>query len=224
MLGLRAAIKLPLSFDPVRLARDVEALSGLSFATHTGPYHDGGWRGVGLIAHDGDMRDVSGARLPDQGSGRRSVKKTEAIKLCPYIEEVIDSFQCDKLDVRVLTLGPGQCIYEHRDLRESVDFGCARVHIPIVTDDRVISVIARKRHHWQPGEVWYGDYTFPHWVRNPTEIMRVHLVLDLVVNDWVRALFPTHYLALKQLRAIWRWYHFKMYWYLPEFRKGVGGL
>ena len=43
----------------------------------------------------------------------------------------------------------------------------------------------------QPGEAWYCDFSRWHWVENRSPIARVHLVCELVVNDWLRQLFPT---------------------------------
>ena len=42
---------------------------------------------------------------------------------------------------------------------------------------------------WKPGELWYGDFSFPHRLRNRGTEARVHLVLDLAVTPSIMALF-----------------------------------
>jgi len=39
----------------------------------------------------------------------------------------------------------------------------------------------------QEGEYWYLDLSRPHRVENRSQIDRVHLVIDCVLNDWLRA-------------------------------------
>jgi quercetin dioxygenase-like cupin family protein len=40
------------------------------------------------------------------------------------------------------------------------------------------------------GESWYVNFNLPHRVLNLGETARVHLVLDCVLNDWLRSQFP----------------------------------
>ncbi len=37
------------------------------------------------------------------------------------------------------------------------------------------------------GEAWYLDLNLRHTVRNRGDETRIHLVIDCVVNDWLRA-------------------------------------
>lgn len=213
MFGLEPALRLPLSFDACLLQGDLKALREEMTVRQPGPFHDGAWKGVALIARNSDMTDL-GYQNDDS-----TPSKTRALGACPYFERVIDTFECEKRGVRLLSLDPGGVIREHHDSTESVDFGFARVHIPIVTDPRIISVIAQRHYHWQPGEVWYGDYTFPHYVRNHTDVLRVHLMLDLRVNDWLKSLFPAEYLRHAKLRHLYRRYHRSLHWYFRGERK-----
>ena len=40
------------------------------------------------------------------------------------------------------------------------------------------------------GETWYFNVNFFHSVTNNSPLDRIHLVIDCVVNDWLRAFFP----------------------------------
>ena len=40
------------------------------------------------------------------------------------------------------------------------------------------------------GECWYINFNLPHRIHNRGTTDRVHLVIDCVLNDWLRAMFP----------------------------------
>ena len=41
------------------------------------------------------------------------------------------------------------------------------------------------------GEAWYLNFNLKHSVVNRSAEDRVHLVIDCVLNDWLREFFPT---------------------------------
>jgi hypothetical protein len=156
-------------------------------------HHDGGWSAIGLISHEGNPNELR--RLPGK------YVKTPALTLAPYLESIIDSFQCDKERVRLMALQPGKNIYWHYDSTESIDNNDnARLHIPIVTNPGVQLQICHEDLIWRPGELWYGDFSFPHRLRNGGRAERIHLVLDLKVSDYVTSLFPPSFLEQKERR------------------------
>jgi Aspartyl/Asparaginyl beta-hydroxylase len=158
-----------------------------------GRYHDGGWSAIGLISHEGN---------PDQlKSLPGNYVKTPVLAPAPYLESVIDSFQCEKQRVRLMALQPGKNIYWHYDFHESIDTEFnARLHIPIITNPGVQVQICHEDQVWRPGELWYADFSFPHRLCNRGQAERIHLVLDLKVNDYVTSLFPTSFLKQKDRR------------------------
>jgi quercetin dioxygenase-like cupin family protein len=68
--------------------------------------------------------------------------------------------------------------------------GVARVHIPIKTSADVDFYLDRERIEMNEGEAWYLNFNLKHSVRNTGGAERVHLVVDCVVNDWLRSFFP----------------------------------
>jgi hypothetical protein len=42
----------------------------------------------------------------------------------------------------------------------------------------------------QPGSLYYVNFSKLHYVRNDGDTDRLHLVLDLEANDWLRNIFP----------------------------------
>jgi hypothetical protein len=50
------------------------------------------------------------------------------------------------------------------------------------------------------GECWYLDLSQPHRLHNRGKTDRIHLVIDCVVNDWLRSIIPFE--ILKQAGAV----------------------
>jgi aspartyl/asparaginyl beta-hydroxylase (cupin superfamily) len=65
-----------------------------------------------------------------------------------------------------------------------------RLHLPIVTHPDVEFFVNGTRMHLGPGEVWSLDTSYPHRVANNSTIWRVHLIVDLELNDQIRRLLP----------------------------------
>ncbi|WP_147113032.1 aspartyl/asparaginyl beta-hydroxylase domain-containing protein [Tateyamaria sp. syn59] len=136
------------------------------------------WSGIALRSHDGDptTMEFSGVSYQD----------TPVVSDTLYFKEVMDSFQCDLFRVRLLVLHPGAAIGEHTDEAAENTPDQIRLHVPIITNDKVEFIVDGERLRLSPGEVWYVDTLRPHSLRNDGDAARVHLVIDCVVNDWVR--------------------------------------
>jgi quercetin dioxygenase-like cupin family protein len=178
-------------YDVERLRADLKTAEqqGQAHLHWSTKEHDGGWSAIPLMSVEGKV-DPESLRL---GAGRYD--KTPILKHCPYFEEIIDSFQCPKHRVRLMRLEPGTNIHEHTDPGDSWALGQVRIHIPIVTHDEVYFYVDGERIMMKPGEMWYCDFSRPHRVANKSPIGRVHLVLDLTVNPWLRQMFPAESLA-----------------------------
>jgi hypothetical protein len=158
-----------------------------------GRYHDRGWSAIGLVSHEGNPHELRW--LPGE------YVKTPVLTLAPYLESIIDSFQCEKQRIMLMALQPGKNIYWHYDATESIDTNInARLHIPIITNPGVQFQISHEDQIWRSGELWYGDFSFPHRLRNGGGAGRIHLVLDLKINDYVTSLFPPSFLGQKERR------------------------
>jgi hypothetical protein len=90
--------------------------------------------------------------------------------------------------VRLLRLAPGSVIREHSDFDLGEELGEVRLHVPVVTNPNVEFYLAGKRVAMEAGECWYLDLSLPHRVQNRGASERVHLVVDCVLNDWLRHL------------------------------------
>jgi quercetin dioxygenase-like cupin family protein len=107
---------------------------------------------------------------------------------CVHVQEVLAKLQCPVRAVRFLRLGPGSTIKEHADPDLGFHLGEVRLHIAVASNPEVEFVVGGARVQMSEGECWYHDFGKPHRVYNGGDSPRVHLVIDCVVNDWLRAL------------------------------------
>lgn len=176
--------KLALQFDPERLRADVGAIdAGEWLAHYNASDHEGPWTGVAL-------RAVAGGHNPLYADpvAQSRYADTGVLDRCPYLREVLAAFQCPLRSARLLKLGPGARIREHRDAHLGLEEGEARIHIPVATNPGVEFVVNGEQLVMNEGDCWYLDLSRPHRVKNVGVTDRVHLVIDCELNDWLREL------------------------------------
>ncbi len=184
-------LKLPLSFDPTQLKADLQALTPDNWVLHFNtPYYEGDWSGVALRSVNGE----DGRLYPDP-TARAKYADTPTLARCPYIQQVLSVFQCELEAVRLLVLRAGSNIREHRDYNLGYEDGEVRFHIPVLTNPEVEFYLNQQRVVMNEGECWYLNFNLPHRVINRGATDRIHLVIDCVVNDWVRTLLETEAVA-----------------------------
>jgi hypothetical protein len=178
------ATRLPIDVDEAAIGRDCETiLREQELRAHFNVHHTGGWSTISLVAANGDPRE-------DRRPKNAIYLKTPVLESSPAVDRFLDRLEADKERVRLMRLTPGDRIHWHRDEGASVDRRFVRVHLPVFTNDGSRSQISHVDTPWRPGALWYGDFSFPHRAHNGGNTDRVILVIDLVVNDWVRSLFP----------------------------------
>ena len=174
------------SFDPEPLRGDLDQIRGDEWIKHfnTG-YFEGEWVGIAL-------RSVGGVitSLYSDPASTEPYEDTPVLDRCPNVRALLKTFRCPLRSVRLLKLGAGAIIREHRDYDLGFERGRVRLHLPIVTNDSVEFFLDANPVEMQPGECWYLDLSLPHWVENRGSSDRVHLVIDCEPNDWLRHLLP----------------------------------
>lgn len=181
------AVRLRPRFDPERLEQDLERLADLRRFPQPGSHHDGEWVGLSLRAVGG--RNSARPSMP----GLWAYRDTPFLRLTPCFREVLASLGLATLTVRLLDLPPGGVIREHVDDMLSFWHGILRLHLPIRTHPDVELTIGGVRSVWKSGELWYGDFTLPHSIVNRSSVTRVHMVLDVLIDDVLLDLFPSGY-------------------------------
>jgi quercetin dioxygenase-like cupin family protein len=162
----RPFIRLPFSFDADTLASEVASIPANAWMAH--PSRMRGNSAVALISRDGgDNDDFEGRMQP-----------TPHLRSCPYTEQVMGSFGEVLARSRLMRLAPGCEVQMHVDFNYHW-YTRVRIHVPIVTDPRVIFHCGEERVNMQPGECWIFDSWRRHRVVNAGDSDRVHLVVDL---------------------------------------------
>ncbi len=196
---LADSYRLPITFDASQMLQELERLEkDQVWLTH--PDYTvakaGDWTAIALVSTDGDHTGPDSLRY----HGEAVARPTHLLEQAPYLMSVYRAFKTDVHRVRLMNLKPGTRIAEHRDYgaqRYSLERGYIRVHIPIRTHKDVAWNLRGKKVDMQPGEPWYTNVCEPHSVENLSNVHRVHMVLDMAVNDWVRGLFPPMTVAEK---------------------------
>lgn len=176
-------LKLPPSFDVARLQHELQGIEDSPWISHfnTGAY-DKGWACIPLRSVGGSLDHI----MPLDGA---QFSDTVLLARCPYVRQVLDSFECEKTSVRFMALEPGGVINEHRDAGASLDDGVTRLHIPVLTSPQVLFRIDGEEVHFSAGHTWYLNASCLHGVDNRSAQPRVHLMLDCVTNPWLEQMF-----------------------------------
>lgn len=107
---------------------------------------------------------------------------TKAMQHCPHIKEIVESFGAPILKVRLMKLDGNRTLPEHVD--QFRDHRILRFHIPIVTNEKVLFHIDKHPCHFPSGSLWFADVRKHHKVENGSKQFRVHIVIDVWMNDY----------------------------------------
>jgi len=181
-------IKLSFSFDPALLQADLLQLGQLK-TVWTDHYvkrnYAGSWSVLPLRANRGAVHPIQQI-YSDPVS--KDYVDTPLLAQSHYLKEVLAGFHTTLYAARLMRLGTGSLIKEHRDHDLDVESGCVRIHIPVITNPEVHFILNGKRVVMEAGDCWYLRLSDPHSVRNDGPD-RIHLVVDMLANDWVREQF-----------------------------------
>jgi hypothetical protein len=180
-------LRLPLDFDPVRLAHDLAIAQSAGWRKHfVRQTYEGEWD---IIA----LRAASDARHPSAmiyaNPLAESFLDRPVLAGCSYFREVLGQFACPLRSARLMRLAPGSTIKEHVDQFLDIEDGLVRLHIPVVTNAQVDFRLNGARLELPAGSTWYLRVSDPHSVVNRGGTDRVHLVIDAALNPWLVDLF-----------------------------------
>ena len=179
---LADSVRLPLRFDVARLQADLAGMLAAEFVPHFNTsYYQGDWSAVPLRSVGGRMDQI----YPDP-TAKAAFADTPLLERCSYVREVLAALPCPHQSVRFMRLKAGSVIKEHRDHELGFEDGEVRLHIPVITNPGVEFILNQVRVVMHEGECWYLNVNQPHRVANRGADDRIHLVIDCVVNDWLR--------------------------------------
>src|SRR5947209_20178414 len=116
---MATALKLPFIFDSIALKADLEKIGPHEWVNHFNQqYHEGIWSGVALRSVNGTASQLY---MDPTKSG--SYAGTPILDRCDHFKEVLGTFECSLESVRLLKLGAGSRILEHRDFDLGFRYG-----------------------------------------------------------------------------------------------------
>jgi hypothetical protein len=178
-------LELPFRFAADRLAQDLHGLAASQWIRHfVKQNYEGDWSVIPLRAPADARHPV---RMIYAAPDCDTFCDTPILQGCSYFREVLAAFACPLRSVRLMRLAAGSLIKEHSDPDLSFEDGTVRLHVPVLTNDRVTFLLNQTRVVMPAGTTWYLRLSDPHSVTNSGDTDRVHLVIDAVVNDWVAA-------------------------------------
>lgn len=158
-------IRLPFSFDAELLKAEILAFDETQWCPHPDGFE--GNNSLPLVTVDGKINNAFIGEM----------KVTDALNSAPYLQQVLASFGQVIGRSRLMRLAPGTEVPPHTDTNFHW-FKRVRIHIPIITDNKVIFQCGDKSLNMRPGEAWIFDSWKYHEVHNNGNTLRVHLVID----------------------------------------------
>ncbi|WGH76583.1 aspartyl/asparaginyl beta-hydroxylase domain-containing protein [Tenacibaculum tangerinum] len=178
-------LQLPFQFDTNKLLHDYSLVVNQHWVPHfnTDGY-EGEWKAIPLYASNGDASNIFAFLNHNE-----AILETPIMKNCSEFKKVINTIQCPILSARLLRLGVGAEIKPHRDYKLGYEDGNFRLHIPIITNNKVQFILNNEKLCMLSGECWYTNVNYIHSVSNYGNEDRVHLVIDFERNEWSDKLF-----------------------------------
>lgn len=124
-------------------------------------------------------------------SGKVSVLRYADRPLFKEIQALIDDHiqplfpGCDAIWAQLAELPPGGVIAPHSD--RHILAQVHRLHVPLVTDNKVEFMIGGETFHLAPDTLYDLNNVMTHAVYNRGEVMRVHLLVDMMPHTIGRA-------------------------------------
>jgi len=178
-------LKLPFEFDRSLLQADLQSIQDSSWVTHYNQAdYSGSWTTLALYSKDGSSSSIYAGMDNTVG-----LKATPIMDACEYIRETLETFQFEKIAVRLMRLNVGAVIKPHRDNALGYEDGEFRLHIPITTNPDVNFILGGERIIMDEGTCWYINANEVHSVTNQGTTDRIHLVIDGKRNEWTDQIF-----------------------------------
>lgn len=195
MITYPESAPLSLHFDIARLQTDLDVLRREHWRVQR-PYGQDGlmpaaevdWRILSLRSIGGDP-----VRTDPGGASEDDFADTPWLAKTPYFAQTIAAIPAPVRGVRLMALGVGATVHEHRDGKYGFACGVLRLHIPIETNPGCVVIIDGKSWHWEAGRLWFGDFGRNHYVANNGDRTRIHMVLDCLISRELIELFPAEF-------------------------------
>lgn len=170
--------RLPVTVDLPLLLQALATIEHKAWRGHFNTaYFAGDWSGVALISAADALTELS------PGSA-------DPVQRAPWLNDyrwrqALRDLPLEIVSARLLRLGPGAQIHEHRDYDLEGPDADLRLHIPLLSPPAVDFWLDGQRMPMAAGECWFLDLARPHRVDNRDSTARIHLVLDCRPAPWL---------------------------------------
>ncbi|WP_248744080.1 MULTISPECIES: aspartyl/asparaginyl beta-hydroxylase domain-containing protein [unclassified Pseudomonas] len=183
--------RLPVTVDLPLLLQALAAIENDSWRGHFNTaYFAGDWSGVALISAADALTELSPGTA-------------EPVQRAPWLndlrwQQALQDLPLEIVSARLLRLGPGGQIHEHRDYDLDGPDADLRLHIPLLSPPAVDFWLDGLRMPMVAGECWFLDLARPHRVDNRDSTARIHLVLDCRPGAWLEQMIADGLLSTPQ--------------------------
>jgi aspartyl/asparaginyl beta-hydroxylase (cupin superfamily) len=186
---MKKALKLPFQFDADQMLQELQSISN-TFQPIENKYTGDSLSGTHLIVP---------SRNGEANNQGETFSFTQELKECSYLQEVLNTFQCDKFTFRVQNLRSGGMIKKHKDGDKGLRHRWIRLNIPVKTNEQVFTYYGGERILMKNGECWLPNVIEEHWMENRSEETRWLLLMDCDLNDWWKEILNTCGLNLESV-------------------------
>lgn len=171
-----------------QMREELELLLQLQWHTHVNQRdYQGGWDVLPLRCASEHLNGhailQSFALYPSEGWSN-----LPQLEQSPALLRFINELPYQVKSVRLMRLHPAAEIKPHRDHGLSLEYGEARLHLPLQTNEFFRFFVKEQQVPMQAGELWYINADQVHRVENKGAEPRINLVLDCVVNAELKEL------------------------------------
>lgn len=179
-----------------------------NFANHYSKYNKAkAWSAVSLRGFSSDItmiekpNSMNAAWHKEHEGENFDIQDTEMMALFPEVQQILRCFPTRHFErIRFMKLAPGGGeLSRHVDAGESgmADGLVMRFHIPIITNPGVIFTMwdtngEKKEQNMKVGETWLFDFRKPHMAINNGDKQRIHLVIDVYMDQAMRNFIAAH--------------------------------
>ncbi len=170
-----------LPFDLKAMQTELSAAAE-EWQPHINKYHySGSWTVLALRSPGGEHKNI----VPELMGKHSEYLDNAYMAHFPSVKKLLSTINTAVMSARFLNLQAGAVIKEHRDAELAFEKGEARLHFPVITNPNIEFYCENERIFLEEGDCWYLNANLPHRVSNPSNIDRIHLVVDCEVNDWL---------------------------------------
>lgn len=181
---LASLAQLPVTLDLTGIEGELARIQADDWIQHYRTEHYvGDWGVVALRSLFGHPSQIYSVPANNQSAGFR-FENTPLLEASPGLKRIVEGFPCPVNAARLMKLGAGARILEHSDDMGEGESKEVRVHVPLQTNDQVEFYLGGELVNMREGEAWVGDFSLPHRVDNLGASDRIHLVLDVMPDEW----------------------------------------